>query len=50
MKMPRSRSLPLIFWFILTVGCVPAIDTRLQQEAGPRVRFCGIDPPTRISI
>ena len=37
--MPRSWSLPLIFGLILTVGCVPAIETSLQQEAGPRVSF-----------
>lgn len=39
MKMPRSWSLPLIFGLILTVGCVPAIEPRLQQEAGPQVSF-----------
>jgi starvation-inducible outer membrane lipoprotein len=37
--MPRSWSFPLIFGLILAVGCVPAIDTRLQQEAGPLVSF-----------
>ena len=37
--MPRAWSLPLIFGLILTVGCVPAIETSLQQEAGSRVGF-----------
>ena len=47
--MPRSWSLPLIFGLILAVGCVPAIATSLQQEAGPRVSFAEL-APTRISI
>ena len=37
--MPRSWSLLFIFGLILAVGCVPAIETSLQQEAGPRVGF-----------
>jgi starvation-inducible outer membrane lipoprotein len=38
-KMPRSWSLALILGLILAAGCVPAIETSLQQEAGPRVSF-----------
>jgi starvation-inducible outer membrane lipoprotein len=37
--MSRSWSLPLVCGLILAVGCVPAIETSLQQEAGPRVGF-----------
>lgn len=37
--MPKSWSFRLIFGLILAVGCVPAIETSLQQEAGPRVSF-----------
>ena len=37
--MPKPWSLPLIFGLILTVGCVPAIDTHIQQEAGSQVSF-----------
>jgi outer membrane lipoprotein len=39
MEMPRSWSFALLFGLILTMGCVPAIETSLQQEAGPRVGF-----------
>jgi starvation-inducible outer membrane lipoprotein len=41
--MPRSWSLPFIFGLILVVGCVPAIETSLQQEAGPRVSFAELN-------
>jgi hypothetical protein len=34
---------PLLFGLILVVGCVPAISTSLQQEAGPRVGFAELD-------
>jgi starvation-inducible outer membrane lipoprotein len=37
--MPRAWSLALIVGFIVAAGCVPAIETRLQQETGPRVGF-----------
>jgi starvation-inducible outer membrane lipoprotein len=37
--MPRAWSLPLLLGLILAAGCVPAIETSLQQEAGPRVSF-----------
>ena len=37
--MPRSGNFWLVFGLILAVGCVPAIKTNLQQEAGPRVSF-----------
>ena len=38
-KMLRSGSFWLIIGLLLSVGCVPAISTSLQQEAGPRVSF-----------
>jgi starvation-inducible outer membrane lipoprotein len=37
--MPRPWRFTLLFGLILAVGCVPAIEASLQQEAGPRVSF-----------
>jgi starvation-inducible outer membrane lipoprotein len=37
--MPRLKSFWLVFGLILAVGCVPAIQANLQQEAGTGVSF-----------